>query len=459
MTTLLITHAHILTMDDRQREIPDGGLFVRDGFIEQVGDTATLPREADEVLDLTGHLVLPGLVNTHHHFYQTLTRAIPAAQDANLFNWLTTLYPIWARMNPEDIFTSAQTALAELALSGCTTASDHLYLFPNGSKLDDEIAAAQEIGVRIQASRGSMSLGQSQGGLPPDSVVDSEESILKDSQRLIQQYHDPKPGAFVQIVLAPCSPFSVTSDLMRQSAKLAREYGVHLHTHLAETEDEEQFCLQRFGHRPVGYMQEVDWVGGDVWLAHADWVNQEEIGVFDQHNCGVAHCPTSNMRLASGIAPVKEYRAAGVNVGLGVDGSASNDGSHLLAEVRNAMLVSRVKEGLTGYSLSNDPNRKLMTAREALYLGTRGGAAVLGRTDIGSLETGKCADFFAIDLNRIGFTGMHDPVAAMVFGQSVNADYTVVGGKFVVKEGQLCTVDQSRLIEKHNKAAKRLLAG
>lgn len=459
MTTLLIKHAYILTMDDHQRELPDGGLFIRDGFIEQVGVTSELPQAADEVLDLADHIVLPGLVNTHHHFYQTLTRAVPAAQDANLFNWLTTLYPIWARLQPEDIFTSAQTALAELALSGCTTASDHLYLFPNGSRLDDEIAAAREIGLRIQASRGSMSLGQSQGGLPPDSVVDSEESILKDSQRLIEQYHDPKPGAFVQIVLAPCSPFSVTSDLMKQSARLAREYGVHLHTHLAETEDEEQFCLQRFGHRPVGYMQEVDWVGRDVWFAHAVWVNDEEIGVFAKHNCGVAHCPTSNMRLASGIAPVKEYRRAGVNVGLGVDGSASNDGSHLLAEVRNAMLVSRVKEGLTGFSLSNDPERKLMTAREALYLGTRSGAAVLGRTDIGSLEPGKCADFFAIDLNRIGFSGMHDPVAALVFGQPVNADYTVVGGRFVVKEGQLRTVDERKLIERHKQAARRLLEG
>ena len=459
MTTLLIKNAYILTMDDHQRELPDGGLFIRDGFIEQVGATSELPQAADEVLNLADHIVLPGLVNTHHHFYQTLTRAVPAAQDANLFNWLTTLYPIWARLQPEDIFTSAQTALAELALSGCTTASDHLYLFPNGSKLDDEIAAAREIGLRIQASRGSMSLGQSQGGLPPDSVVDSEESILKDSQRLIEQYHDPKPGAFVQIVLAPCSPFSVTSDLMKQSARLAREYGVHLHTHLAETEDEEQFCLHRFGHRPVGYMQEVGWVGNDVWFAHAVWVNDEEIGVFAKHNCGVAHCPTSNMRLASGIAPVKEYRRAGVNVGLGVDGSASNDGSHLLAEVRNAMLVSRVKEGLTGYSLSNDPNRTLMTAREALYLGTRGGAAVVGRTDIGSLEPGKCADFFAIDLNRIGFSGMHDPVAALVFGQSVNVDYTVVGGTFVVKEGQLCTVDERKLTERHKQAARRLLEG
>jgi cytosine/adenosine deaminase-related metal-dependent hydrolase len=290
-------------------------------------------------------------------------------------------------------------------------------------------------------------------------VVDTEENILKDSQRLIEKYHNAKPGAMTQVVLAPCSPFSVTSDLMKQSAKLARQYGVHLHTHLAETEDEEQFCMQMFGHRPVGYMQEVDWVGDDVWFAHAVWVNNEEIKVFAKHNCGVAHCPTSNMRLASGIAPVKEYRKAGVNVGLGVDGSASNDGSHLLAEVRNAMLVSRVKEGLTGYSLSNDPNRKLMTSREALHLGTRGGAAVLGRTDIGSLEVGKCADFFAVNLNKLGYAGMHDPVSAIVFGQSFNVDYTVVGGKLVVKEGQLVTVDQNKLIEKHNKAAKRLLAG
>lgn len=439
-----------------------------------------LPQTADEVLDLKDHIVLPGLVNTHHHFYQTLTRAVPPAQDVNLFNWLTTLYPIWARIQPDDIFTSTQTALAELALSGCTMASDHLYLFPNGSKLDDEIAAAQEIGLRIQASRGSMSLGASQGGLPPDSVVDDEDSILKDSQRLIEEYHDAKAGAMVQIVLAPCSPFSVTTDLMKQSAKLAREYGVHLHTHLAETEDEEQFCLQKFGHRPVGYMQEVGWVGDDVWFAHAVWVNDEEIKVFAKHNCGVAHCPTSNMRLASGIAPVKEYRAAGVNVGLGVDGSASNDGSHLLAEVRNAMLVSRMKEGITGFSLTSSSSPKgrgesaahnpplptgeglgvrvLMTAREALYLGTRGGAAVVGRNDIGSLEAGKCADFFAINLNRIGYAGMHDPVAAVVFGQPVNVDYTVVGGKFVVKEGQLVTVDEQKLIEKHNKAAKRLLS-
>ncbi len=461
MTTLLIKNAAILvTMDDHQREIPEGGLFIRDGFVEQVGPSASLPPSADEILDLSGHLVLPGLVNTHHHFYQTLTRAVPAAQDANLFNWLKTLYPIWARMTPEDIFISTQTALAELALSGCTTASDHLYLFPNGSKLDDEIAAAKEIGVRIQASRGSMSLGESKGGLPPDSVVDSEENILRDSQRLIETYHDPQPGAFVQVVLAPCSPFSVTGDLMRQSAALARQYGVHLHTHLAETEDEEQFCLQKFGYRPVSYMQSVDWVGEDVWFAHAVYVNGEEVQTFAKHGCGVAHCPSSNMRLASGIAPVKEYLAAGVNVGLGVDGSASNDGSHMLAEARQAMLLARLKEGITGYSLSNDPSRKLMTGRDALCLATRGGAAVLGRSDIGSLEAGKCADFFAINLNHLDYAGaLHDPVAAAVFCHPVRADYTVVGGRFVVRDGQLVTANEQKLVERHNKAAKRLLDG
>ena len=306
-----------------------------------------------------------------------------------------------------------------------------------------------------------MSLGESKGGLPPDHVVEEESFILKDSQRLIQQYHDPNPGAMVQIVLAPCSPFSVTGELMRQSAVLAREYGVHLHTHLAETEDEEQFCLHKFGYRPVGYMESVDWVGGDVWFAHSVYVNADEIKVFARHNCGVAHCPTSNMRLASGIAPVKEYLAAGVNVGLGVDGSASNDGSHLLAEVRQAMLLSRLKEGITGYSLSNDPSRKLMTAREALWLGTRGGAAVLGRTDIGSLEVGKCADFFAVNLNRLDFAGgaVHDPVSSIVFCQPVRVDYTCIGGKFVVKEGQITTLDERKLVEKHNKAAKQLVAG
>jgi 8-oxoguanine deaminase len=459
MTTLLVRNANTLvTMDDHRREIAHGGLFIRDGFIEQVGATSELPTSADEILDLSGHIILPGLVNTHHHFYQTLTRVVPAAQDANLFNWLKTLYPIWARMTPDHIWVSTKTALAELALSGCTTASDHLYLFPNGSKLDDEIHAAREVGLRLHASRGSMSLGESDGGLPPDSVVETESAILRDSQRLIEQYHDPKPGSNTQIVLAPCSPFSVTSELMRQSATLAREYGVHLHTHLAETEDEETFCLELFGHRPVGYMQELGWVGDDVWFAHAVYVNQAEIGVFAKHRCGVAHCPNSNMRLASGIAPISEYLAAGVNVGIGVDGSASNDGSHLLEEIRQAMLLARVREGITGFSLSNDPDRKLMTARQALWLGTRGGAAVLGRRDIGSLEVGKCADFFAIDLNSINYAGaLPDPVAALVFCSPGRAAYTVVGGKFVVKEGELATLEIGKLVEDHNKLSLQLL--
>lgn len=447
-------------MDDHQRELPDGGLFVKNGVIEQVAASIDLPKEADEVLDLHGHVVLPGLVNTHHHFYQTLTRAIPAAQDANLFNWLKTLYPIWARMTPEHVFASTQTALAELALSGCTTASDHLYLFPNGSRLDDEIEAAREIGLRLHASRGSMSLGESKGGLPPDSVVDTEDVILKDSQRLITRYHDPKPGASIRIVLAPCSPFSVTGDLMRESAMLARDHGVRLHTHLAETEDEDKFCLQKFGHKPVAYMAELGWLEPDVWFAHAVWVSANEVQALARQGCGVAHCPTSNMRLASGIAPIKEYLAAGVRVGLGVDGSASNDGSHMLAEARQAMLLARVKEGITGFSLSEDPRRRLLTARQALWLATRGGAAVLGRSDIGSLEIGKCADFFAVDLNRLEYAGAaHDPISAVIFCQPGRVDHTVVGGRFIVKNGHLVTAEEERVRERHNRLARSLVEG
>lgn len=460
MTTLLIKNAQVLvTMDDHRREIPGGGLFIRDGFIEQVGKTSELPTSADEVIDMSGHIVLPGFINTHHHFYQTLTRAVPAAQNANLFNWLKTLYPIWARMNPEDIRISTQTALAELALSGCTTASDHLYLFPNGSKLDDEIEAASTVGIRLHASRGSMSLGESKGGLPPDSVVDTEENILLDSERLIKKYHDPKPGAMVQIVLAPCSPFSVTGDLMKQSAKLARQYGVHLHTHLAETQDEEQFTLETFGYRPVAYMQSLDWVGQDVWFAHSVHVKKDEIEVYAHEGCGVAHCPSSNMRLASGIAPLREFMQAGVKVGLGVDGSASNDGSHLLAEARQAMLLARLRSGLEGASLSSTGS-EILTARQALELATRGGAAVLGRQDLGSLEVGKCADLIGINLNRLDYAGaLHDPVAAVVFCQPQNVDYNVVHGKVVVNKGKLVGLDLPKHIEAHNRAARRLLEG
>ncbi len=459
MSTLLVRNARILvTMDDHRREIADGGLFIRDGFIEQLGPTLELPTTADEVLDLRGYIILPGLINTHHHFYQTLTRVVPAAQDANLFNWLKTLYPIWARMTPEHIRVSTKTALTELALSGCTTAADHLYLYPNGSKLDDEIHAAREVGLRLQASRGSMSLGESKGGLPPDSVVEDEDYILRESQRLIEQYHDPNPGAFTQIVLAPCSPFSVTGDLMRQSASLAREYGVRLHTHLAETKDEEAFCIQLFGHRPVAYMQELGWVGEDVWFAHSVHLNAEEIQVYARTGCGVAHCPTSNMRLASGIAPIMDMLQADVKVGLAVDGSASNDGSHILEEVRMALMASRVRAGLMGASLSGEAAPHIITARQALELATRGSASVLGRTDIGSLEPGKCADFFAIDLNRLDYAGaLHDPVAATVFCTPVKVDYTVVGGEFVVRDGEMATLEVGRLVEEHNRLARQLL--
>jgi 8-oxoguanine deaminase len=461
MSTLLVRNAALVaTFDEQRREIADAGLFVRDGFIEQVGPSHELPQTADEVLDLSGHILLPGLINTHHHFYQTLTRAVPAAQNVNLFNWLTTLYPIWARLKPEDIFTSTQTALAELALSGCTTAADHLYLFPNGARLDDEIEAAREVGLRLQASRGSMTVGESQGGLPPDSVVETDAFVLSESRRLVETYHQAEAGAMTQIVLSPCSPFSVSPDLMRETAKLARHYGVHMHTHLAETQDEEQYTMEKFGLRPVAWMQTMDWLGDDVWYAHSVHVSDAEIAQYAEVGCGVAHCPSSNMRLASGIPPVMKMLQAGVKLGLGVDGSASNDSSHMLAEARQAMLLARLDAGLRGASLSAEDAPELMTARQVLELATRGGAAVLGREDVGSLEIGKCADFFAVDLNRLDFAGaLHDPLAALVFCAPVKADYTVVSGRFVVKEGELITVDVPKLVEKHNRAAARLLAG
>ena len=446
----------VVTMDPQAREFDRGHVVLRGGLIEAVGSGPAPEIPGAQVLDATGCLATPGLVNTHHHLFQWVTRGLAA--DDKLFGWLTTLYPIWARMNPEDIFTSTQTALAELALSGCTTASDHLYLFPNGSKLDDEISAAAEIGVRLHASRGSMSLGQSQGGLPPDSVVDTEENILKDSERLIQRYHDPKPGSKLQIVLAPCSPFSVTGELMRESAAMARKYGVHLHTHLAETEDEDDFCLAKFGHKPVAYMQTVDWIGDDVWFAHSVWVNEAEMDLYAHHGCGVAHCPSSNMRLASGIAPVMNMLARGVKLGLGVDGSASNDGSHMLNEVRQALLLARLNSGIKGASRSAPDAPPLMTARQALSIATRGGASVLGRKDIGSLEVGKCADFFAMDLDQLDYAGaITDPLATILFCQPVKANWTVIGGKVIVREGHLTTLDVHKQIEKHNQATKRLL--
>ena len=460
MTTMLVKNARVLvTMDALRREREDSGLFIRDGLIEQIGPSSGLPSTADEVLDLRDHVVLPGLVNTHHHLFQTLTRAVPAAQDADLFSWLRTLYPIWARLTPDAMRSSTQLGLTELALSGCTTASDHGYIFPNGCRLDDQIYAALEVGLRFHASRGSMSLGESSGGLPPDSLVESERAILKDSQRVIEEFHDPRHGAMTQIVLAPCSPFSVTLDAMRESARLARAYGVHLHTHLAETLNENQFCLERFGKRPVELMEDLEWLGADVWFAHAVHVNVHEIGLFASCGCGAAHCPSSNMRLGSGIMPLRAMLAAGVKISLGVDGSASNDSSNLLLEARQAMLLSRLEGAEEQRRDPAQKSRPQLSARTALEVATIGGASVLGRSDIGSLEVGKCADFMAINLNRLEFSGSHDPVAAVVFCATPRVDYTVVHGRMIVREGRVVTLEERDLVATHSRHAKKLLEG
>jgi 8-oxoguanine deaminase len=448
MPTLLVRHADLLvTMGAGRRRIPDGGLFVRDNVIEQTGPTAELPTEADHLINAQGMIILPGLVNTHHHLYQTLTRAVPAAQDATLFQWLKALYPIWAGMTSEAVYTSALVGLAELMLSGCTTASDHLYIYPNDCRIDDEIRAAQEIGIRFQPSRGSMSLGESKGGLPPDSVVEDEDFILKDTQRAIETFHDPDPYAMLRIVVAPCSPFSVTPDLMREATALARSYGVQLHTHLAETLDEERFCLREFGRRPVGYAEDLGWVGEDVWHVHCVHLNEQEIALFARTGTGVCHCPSSNMRLASGIAPVRAYLDQGVRVGLGVDGSASNDSSHLLAEARMALLLQRVSGNPAGLS-----------AEEALWLATGGGAQVLGRDDIGQLLPGKAADFIGLRLDRLGYAGaLHDPLAALVFCAPQQVDLSVINGRVVVEDGHLLTVDMGPVIERHNRISRDLV--
>jgi len=448
MPTLLVKHADLLvTMDAGHRRIPDGGLFVRDNVIEQVGPTAELPAEADRAINAHGMIILPGLVNTHHHLYQTLTRAVPAAQDATLFRWLKALYPIWAGLTSEAITTSTLVGLAELMLSGCTTASDHLYIYPNDCRIDDEIRAAQEIGIRFHPCRGAMSLGESKGGLPPDSVVADEDFILKDTQRAIETYHDPEPYAMLRIVVAPCSPFSVTPDLMREAAALARSCGVRLHTHLAETLDEEQFCLRQFGHRPAGYAEDLGWVGDDVWHAHCVHLNEQEITLFAQTGTGVCHCPSSNMRLASGIAPVRAYLDTGVKIGLGVDGSASNDSSHMLAEARMALLLQRVSGNPAGLS-----------AEEALWLATVGGAQVLGRDDIGQLAPGKAADFIGFRLDRLDYAGaLHDPLAALVFCTPQRVDLSVINGRVVIEDSRLLTVDLGPVIERHNRISRELV--
>lgn len=452
MATLLARGAErVATMDAGRRELTGAGLFARDGIIELVAEDAALPATADTVLDLRGQLLLPGLVNCHHHLDQTLTRALPAGQDSGLFDWLRVHYRVWARRTPEATRTAALVGLAELLLSGCTTVFDHSYLFTNGCRVDDQIAAAREIGVRFVASRGSMSLGESQGGLPPDECVEREDDILADSERVIARYHDPRPGAMLQVALAPCSPFSVTAGLMQDSARLARRHGVRLHTHLCETLDEERFTLARHGVRPVEYMQSLGWVGDDVWYAHAVHVADDEVKLLARTRTGVCHCPSSNMRLASGIAPVRRYLGAGVRVGLGVDGSASNDGSNMLAEVRQAMLLARLRKAVM-------PDEDgWATAREMLEVATRGGASVLGRADIGALEAGRCADFFTIPLDGVATAGaLADPVAAAVFCAPQPARHVVVHGRPVVRDGVLLTIDLPAAVREHNANAALL---
>jgi 8-oxoguanine deaminase len=446
--TMLVKNADVLvTMDAARREIRNGGLFVADHHIVAVGPTAELPQTADEVLDLKGHIVIPGLINTHHHMFQTLTRAWPAAQNVELFDWLTALFPVWQRLTPEMIKVSTKTAMAELILSGCTTSMDHLYLYPNGCRLDDEVEAAGEIGMRFHASRGAMSVGVSKGGLPPDSLIEDEGAIVKDMLRVIDAYNDAGRFSMLRIVVAPCSPFTVSRDLMCEAVKLARSCGVGMHSHLAENDKDVAYSLERFHMTPAQYAEEVGWVGRDVWHAHCVKLDDHGISLFGRTGTGVAHCPCSNMRLASGIAPIRQMRSAAVPVGLGVDGSASNDSSHLLAEARQAMLLARAGFG---------PDA--MTARDALEIGTLGGAKVLNRDDIGALAPDMAADFVAFDLRTIGFAGgLHDPVAALVFCAPAGVALSVINGRVVVKEGRMTTVDLPVLIETQNRLARALV--
>jgi cytosine/adenosine deaminase-related metal-dependent hydrolase len=423
-------------------------VLVRDNVIQRIGPAAELPQSADVVIDARGMILIPGLINTHHHFYQTLTRNVPGTQDVDLFAWLVALYPIWARLTPEAMRVASAIAMAELMLSGCTTASDHTYVWPNGARIDDQLEAAAEMGMRFHASRGSMSVGQSQGGLPPDSCVEDEAAILRDSQRAIEQYHDPSRYAMTRIALAPCSPFSVSQDLMRESLAMARSYGVHVHTHLAETLDEERYCVEHFNMRPVELAESLGWVGEDVWHAHMVHPSAAEIARLGATRTGVAHCASSNMRLASGIAPVRALERAGARVGLGVDGSASNDSSTMLEEARQAMLLQRV---------ANGPDA--MSATDALRLATRGGAAVLGRDDIGALAPGMAADIVGYRLDALGLAGgaVHDPLASLVFCRPGNVDLSIINGRVRIRNGAFVDVDLPKLIERHNRIARALV--
>jgi cytosine/adenosine deaminase-related metal-dependent hydrolase len=475
MHTLLIKNARCVATFDhadptQAKEWRDASVLIRGHCIEAIGPASDLPQTADEVIDARGYLVTPGLINTHHHMYQSLTRAIPEVQNAELFGWLRGLYPIWSGLTPEMVQVSTQVAMAELLMSGCTTSSDHLYIYPNGVRLDDSIEAAGAIGMRFVATRGSMSVGQSQGGLPPDRVVEKEDAILKDTQRLIETYHDATHGAMVNVAVAPCSPFSVSRDLMRESARMARAFGVRLHTHLAENDHDIAYTREKFNCTPAQYAQDLGWLGADVWHAHCVKLDDEGISLFAASRTGVAHCPCSNMRLASGIAPIRKMLNAGVPVGLGVDGSASNDAAHMVNEARQALLLARVGRAMqppetrigtngerqTFFGCDLGPAE--MTARDALTMATRGSAQVLGRSDIGHLAIGMCADLALFDLGTLAFAGgaVHDPIGALLLCASPQAAYTVVNGRVVVREGQLTTLELAPLIERHNVLARQL---
>ena len=443
MTHILLTGAdHVLTMDGA--ELAGGDIRIQDGIITEVG-FALAPGDAERH-DLTGTVVTPGLVNTHHHLYQTLTRAVPGGQDALLFGWLQTLYPIWARFGPDEMRVSTTLGLAELALSGCTTSSDHLYLYPNGARLDDTIHAAGEIGLRLHPTRGAMSIGESAGGLPPDSLVEREADILDDCIRVIDTFHDPSPGAMVRVGVAPCSPFSVSRELMRDAALLARDKGVRLHTHLAENDEDIAYSLLQFGCRPGQYAEDLGWTGDDVWHAHCVKLDAKEIDLFARTRTGVAHCPCSNCRLGSGIAPVRAMRDAGVPVGLGVDGSASNDMASLIGEARQAMLLQRVAQGADA-----------MSAREALWIATRGGAEVLGRDDIGRIAPGYRADLAIWDVTGLDSAGSWDPAALLLAGPTRVRELWVEGRQ-VVRERRIATVDMGSAVAEGRDLVKRLMA-
>ena len=442
--TLIRNARLVLTMDDAGSEIPNCDILMRDGVIVEVGQGLS---SAGQVLDAAGCLVTPGLVNTHHHLYQSLTRAVPGGQDALLFGWLQTLYPIWSRFGPEEMYVSAQVGLAELMLSGCTLTSDHLYLYPNGSRLDDTIAAAADIGMRFHPTRGSMSIGESDGGLPPDSLVENERAIFEDCIRVIDAHHDASDGSMCRVGVAPCSPFSVSRDLMRDAAVLARDKRVMLHTHLAENDEDIAYSLEKFGCRPGQYAQDLGWTGDDVWHAHCVKLDDQEIDLFARSGTGVAHCPCSNCRLGSGIAPVRQMRDAGVKVGLGVDGSASNDAGNLVLEARQSMLLQRVSLGADA-----------MSAREALRIATRGGAEVLGRDDCGQIAIGKRADLAIWDMNGIEAAGTWDTAALLLAGPTQVRDLFIEGRR-VVASGQITSIDLSKTIARQNAMALALSDG